>query len=69
MIGGAVRTYRGDYAPVGRFGRDDAAGTTAYADPHNGLVGILLTRTGMSAPESARAVQDLWTTLYQAIDG
>ncbi|MCX4717751.1 hypothetical protein [Streptomyces virginiae] len=37
--------------------------------PRNGLVGILLTRTGTSTPDSARAMQDFWTTLYQAIDG
>ncbi len=42
----AVRTYRGDYAPIGQFGWDGGAGTTAYADPANGLVGILLTQRG-----------------------
>ncbi|MEU8378422.1 serine hydrolase domain-containing protein [Streptosporangium sp. NPDC048865] len=67
-FGMAVRTYRGDYAPVGQFGWDGGAGTTTYADPHNGLVGILLTQTGMSTPDSARAIHDFWTTLYQAID-
>ncbi|GAA3248582.1 hypothetical protein GCM10020216_080080 [Nonomuraea helvata] len=64
-FGMAVRTYRGDYAPIGQFG---GAGTTTYADPHNQLVGILLTQTGMSTPDSARAIHDFWTTLYQAID-
>lgn len=63
-----VRTYRGDYAPTGQFGWDGGAGTTTYADPENRLVGILLTQTGMSTPDSARAMQDFWTTLYQAID-
>ncbi|WP_433519280.1 serine hydrolase domain-containing protein [Nonomuraea sp. CA-143628] len=67
-FGMAVRTYRGDYAPVGQFGWDGGAGTTTYADPHNQLVGILLTQTGMSTPDSARAIHDFWTTLYQAID-
>ncbi|WP_443079488.1 hypothetical protein [Streptomyces sp. NBC_01717] len=28
-----VRTYRGDYAPIGQFGWDGGAGTTTYADP------------------------------------
>ncbi|MGW6913888.1 serine hydrolase domain-containing protein [Kitasatospora sp. NPDC054939] len=67
-FGMAVRTYRGDFAPVGQFGWDGGTGTTAYADPGNGLVGLLLTQTGMSTPDSARAIHDFWTTLYQAID-
>jgi CubicO group peptidase (beta-lactamase class C family) len=67
-FGMAVRTYRGDYAPIGQFGWDGGAGTTTYADPENGLVGILLTQTGMSTPDSARAMDDFWTVLYQAID-
>ncbi|MFF7078154.1 serine hydrolase domain-containing protein [Streptomyces lavendulae] len=57
-FGMTVRTYRGDYAPVGQFGWDGGAGTTTYADPHNRLVGILLTQTGMSTPDSARAIHD-----------
>ncbi|GGQ01471.1 serine hydrolase domain-containing protein [Streptomyces roseolilacinus] len=67
-FGMAVRTYRGDYAPLGQFGWDGGAGTTAYADPENRLVGILLTQTGMSTPDSARLIHDFWTTLYQAVD-
>ncbi|MER7730085.1 serine hydrolase domain-containing protein [Streptomyces erythrochromogenes] len=67
-FGMTVRTYRGDCAPIGQFGWDSGAGTTTYADPRNQLVGILLTQTGMSNPDSARAMQDFWTTFYQAID-
>ncbi|MEU7834875.1 serine hydrolase domain-containing protein [Nonomuraea sp. NPDC049129] len=67
-FGMAVRTYRGDYAPIGQFGWDGGAGTSTYADPHNQLVGILLTQVGMSVPNSARLIHDFWTTLYQAID-
>jgi CubicO group peptidase (beta-lactamase class C family) len=67
-FGMSVRTYRGDYAPVGQFGWDGGAGTTTYADPVNGVVGILLTQTGMSTPDSARAIHDFWTTLYQAVE-
>lgn len=67
-FGMAVRTYRGDYAPIGQFGWDGGSGTTTYADPDNQLTGILLTQVGMSVPDSARAVHDFWTTLYQAID-
>jgi CubicO group peptidase (beta-lactamase class C family) len=67
-FGMAVRTYRGDYAPVGQFGWDGGAGTSAYADPENQVVGILLTQVGMTVPDSARAFHDFWTTLYQVID-
>ncbi|MEV6353118.1 serine hydrolase domain-containing protein [Streptomyces hydrogenans] len=67
-FGMAVRTQRVDYAPLGQFGWDGGTGTTAYADPRNGLVGILLTQVGMSTPDSARLIHDFWTTLYQAVD-
>ncbi|WP_067817688.1 serine hydrolase domain-containing protein [Actinomadura kijaniata] len=67
-FGMAVRTYRGDYAPVGQFGWDGGAGTATYADPVNRLVGILLTQVGASTPDSMRLIHDFWTTLYQAID-
>jgi CubicO group peptidase (beta-lactamase class C family) len=66
--GMAVRTYRADYAPIGQFGWDGGAGTSTYADPVNGLTGILLTQVGMSVPDPARLINDFWTTLYQAIE-
>ncbi|MET9544073.1 serine hydrolase domain-containing protein [Streptomyces sp. NPDC006627] len=67
-FGMAVRTYRGDYAPVGQFGWDGGTGTTAYADPDKRLTGVLLTQVGMSTPDAARLIHDFWTTLYQAVD-
>ncbi|MBE1488302.1 serine hydrolase domain-containing protein [Plantactinospora soyae] len=67
-FGMAVRTYRGDYAPIGQFGWDGGSGTTTYADPDKQLTGILLTQVGMSVPDSARAIHDFWTTTYQAIE-
>ncbi|MER5736738.1 MULTISPECIES: serine hydrolase domain-containing protein [unclassified Streptomyces] len=67
-FGMAVRTYRGDYAPVGQFGWDGGSGTSTYADPVNGLTGILLTQTGTSVPAPAHLFHDFWTTLYQALD-
>ncbi|ANZ14493.1 serine hydrolase [Streptomyces noursei] len=66
--GMAVRTYRGDYAPVGQFGWDGGSGTSTYADPDNQLTGILLTQVGMSVPNAARLIHDFWTTVYQALD-
>ncbi|MEU3991633.1 beta-lactamase family protein [Streptomyces platensis] len=67
-FGMAVRTYRGDYAPIGQFGWDGGTGTSTYADPDNQLTGILLTQVGLSTPDPARLIHDFWTTLYQAID-
>jgi CubicO group peptidase (beta-lactamase class C family) len=67
-LGMAVRAYRGDYAPIGQFGWDGGTGTSAYADPHNQLTGVLLTQIGLATPDPARLIHDFWTTLYQAID-
>ncbi|MGW1248358.1 serine hydrolase domain-containing protein [Streptomyces sp. NPDC002535] len=67
-FGMAVRTARSDYAPIGQYGWFGGTGTTAYADPANQLTGILLTQVGLSTPDSPRAMNDFWTTLYQAID-
>jgi CubicO group peptidase (beta-lactamase class C family) len=67
-FGMAVRTYRGDYAPIGQFGWDGGSGTATYADPANQLTGILLTQIGASTPDSTQLIHDFWTTLYQAID-
>lgn len=67
-MGMAVRTYRGDYAPIGQFGWDGGSGTSTYADPNNQLTGILLTQVGMSTADSARVIHDFWTMIYQAIE-
>jgi CubicO group peptidase (beta-lactamase class C family) len=67
-FGMAVRTYRGDYAPIGQFGWDGGSGAASYADPANQLTGILLTQVGASTPDSTQLIHDFWTTLYQAID-
>ncbi|MFF0308916.1 serine hydrolase domain-containing protein [Streptosporangium sp. NPDC004379] len=67
-LGMAVRTYRGDYAPVGQFGWDGGSGTSAYADPANDLVGVLLCQLGYTVPNPAHLMNDFWTTLYQALD-
>ncbi|MFE6856954.1 serine hydrolase, partial [Streptomyces sp. NPDC057674] len=52
----------------GQYGWFGGTGTTAYADPANQLTGILLTQVGLSTPDCPRAMNDFWTTLYQAID-
>ncbi|MFE9821251.1 serine hydrolase domain-containing protein [Streptomyces sp. NPDC005791] len=66
-FGMAVRTSRSDYTPIGQFGWFGGSGTTAHADRTNQLSGILLTQVGLSTPDSPRAMNDFWTTLYQAI--
>lgn len=67
-FGMAVRTRRGDYAPLGQFGWDGGTGTSVYADPVHGVTGVLLTQVGVSTPDSPRLVHDFWTTLYQAVE-
>ncbi|MCJ8012321.1 beta-lactamase family protein [Paenibacillus sp. KQZ6P-2] len=67
-FGMAVRTYRGDYAPIGQFGWDGGTGTTVYADKANQLTGVLLTQVGFSTLDSLHLIHDFWTTVYQAIE-
>lgn len=66
-FGMAVRTHRRDLAPAGQFGWDGGLGTTAYADPVTGLVGVLLTQTAMDSADTPRLHRDFWTTAYQTI--
>ncbi len=66
--GMAVRTYRGDYAPVGQFGWDGGSGTSTYADPQFGITGIVLTQVGMTVPSAPRLIHDFWSTVYQSVE-
>ncbi|WP_431932603.1 serine hydrolase domain-containing protein [Nonomuraea jabiensis] len=66
-FGLAVRTHRRDLASPGQFGWDGGLGTTAYADPAEDLVGILLTQSAMDSVHTPRLHKDFWTTAYQAI--
>ncbi|WP_244210997.1 serine hydrolase domain-containing protein [Amycolatopsis kentuckyensis] len=67
-FGMAVRTHRRDLASPGQFGWDGGLGTTAYADPAEDMVGILLTQTAMDSPDTPRLHQDFWTAAYQTLD-
>jgi CubicO group peptidase (beta-lactamase class C family) len=68
-FGLAVATRRVDLAATpGRFGWDGGVGTSAYSDPTEDLVGILLTQRLMNSPEPPRVFRDFWTSVYQAID-
>jgi CubicO group peptidase (beta-lactamase class C family) len=56
------------YQTPGRFGWDGGTGTSAYVDPAEGLIGILLTQRMMDSPEPPRVFTDFWTQAYSAID-
>ncbi|MFI6323981.1 serine hydrolase domain-containing protein [Nonomuraea sp. NPDC050556] len=57
------------YDTPGRFGWTGGTGTTAYTDPAEGLIGILLTQRYMDSPMPPKVFQDFWTVAYQEIDG
>ncbi len=68
-FGMAVITRRDGLASVpGRFGWDGGYGTTAYTDPREELIGILMTQRAMDLPEPPAVYSDFWTSAYQAID-
>lgn len=67
-FGMGVRVRRDGYRPAGEFGWDGGTGTSAYADPASGLVGVVLTQVGMSTPDSVRAIGDFWASAHQALD-
>jgi CubicO group peptidase (beta-lactamase class C family) len=68
-FGVAVDSRRDDLATrPGRFGWSGGLGTTAYTDPAEELIGVLLTQRAMSSPRQPRVFQDFWTTAYAAID-
>ncbi len=68
-FGLAVVTRRDDlFATPGRFGWDGGCGTSAWSDPAEDLVGILMTQRLMDVPQPPPAFADFWTSAYQAID-
>ncbi len=68
-LGLAVTVRRTDlWETPGRFGWDGGLGTSAYTDPQEGLIGILLTQRMMDSPQPLRAHTDFWSGAYQAID-
>src|SRR6202042_3272603 len=44
----------------GRFGWDGGYGTSAYSDPKNDLVGILLTQRILDSPEGPSVFGEFW---------
>ena len=52
----------------GRFGWNGGTGTSGYADPTEGLVGLLMTQRMMDSAQPPALFRDFWTCAYQAID-
>jgi CubicO group peptidase (beta-lactamase class C family) len=66
-FGLAIVTRRDDVAAVpGRFGWDGGYGTSAYSDPREEMVAILMTQSLSTLFSSL--YPDFWTSAYQAID-
>ncbi|MBC8069743.1 MAG: serine hydrolase, partial [Deltaproteobacteria bacterium] len=66
-MGVVIRRHAPPDVP-GRFGWDGGLGCSAWADPKEQLVGILLTQRAVSSPAPPPIYQDFWTSVYQAID-
>ena len=67
-FGMAVNTRRDNlYTTPGRFGWDGGLGTSAYTDPREDLIGILMTQRMMDSPEPPPVFDGFWTAAYQAI--
>jgi CubicO group peptidase (beta-lactamase class C family) len=67
-FGLGIVTRRDDlYATPGRFGWDGGCGTSAWSDPAEDLVGVLMTQRLMDSPRPPAAFTDFWTSTYQAI--
>ena len=68
-MGGAVTLRRTDlHTTPGRFGWDGGYGTSAYIDPAEDVIAILLTQLMMDSPQAPKVYRDFWTSAYQAID-
>ncbi len=68
-FGLSIITRRDDLATVpGRFGWDGGYGTSAYSDPKEDMVGILMTQRVWDSPSAPGVLLDFWTSAYQAID-
>jgi CubicO group peptidase (beta-lactamase class C family) len=68
-LGMAVYIHRSDsISTPGRFGWDGGLGTSAYSDPREDLVGILMTQVAWNSPSGPQIWNDFWTSAYAAID-
>jgi CubicO group peptidase (beta-lactamase class C family) len=68
-FGVSVITRRDDLAAVpGRYGWDGGFGTSAYMDPKEDMVAILMLQRLWDSPRPPGVYRDFWTSVYQAID-
>lgn len=67
-LGVAVDIVRDEtFHRPGRFGWDGGLGTSAYTDPAEGMIGILLSQRMMDSPEPPKLFTDFWTLAYGAM--
>jgi CubicO group peptidase (beta-lactamase class C family) len=68
-FGMAVDIHRENLWNVpGRFGWDGGFGTSAYSDPKNDFIGILMTQRLMDSPEPPAVFKDFWTHVYRSLE-
>jgi CubicO group peptidase (beta-lactamase class C family) len=68
-FGTAVDIHRENLWNVpGRFGWDGGFGTSAYSDPKNDFVGILMTQRMMDSPEPPPVLNDFWANAYRSLE-
>jgi CubicO group peptidase (beta-lactamase class C family) len=68
-FGLSIITRRDELSAVpGRFGWDGGYGTSAYMDPKEDMVAILMTQRLWDSPGGPMVYRDFWTAAYQAID-
>lgn len=68
-FGLSVNLRRDDFARnPGRFGWDGGLGTSAYTDPTEQTIGILMTQRMMDTPEPPRVFTDFWAAVHQAVE-
>jgi CubicO group peptidase (beta-lactamase class C family) len=64
----AVADQRDDAGNLAALGWDGGFGTSAYVDPAEGLIGILLTQRMMASPEPPPLFNDFWMSAYAAME-
>ena len=68
-FGVGVDIFRDDiFRTPGRFGWDGGLGTSAYVDPAEGMIGILMTQSLMHSPTPPKIFTDFWTLAYGAME-
>ncbi|UHA73387.1 serine hydrolase domain-containing protein [Paenibacillus sp. 481] len=67
-MGVGVTVERTRWFEAGIFGWSGGTGTSAYIDPKNEWIGILLTQRMMDSAEPSPIFQEFWTAVNQAIN-